>query len=160
VTFVVRTRGTADGTAAALRSVLSGLDKDVPPYDVTLMADIVARSTAGPRFYTTLLGSFSCLALLLAAAGIYGLMAYSVAQRARELGIRIALGAGARNVLMLVVGEGLTLVLIGCAIGIAGALAATRILTRFLHNVSPTDGATFVLIPALLAVVALAACYL
>jgi putative ABC transport system permease protein len=160
MTFVLRTGGPPDGIALPLRGAIARIDKDLPLYDVTLMTDLVTRNTAGPEFYTLLLLSFSVLALVLAAAGIYGVIAHSVAQRTQEIGIRIALGARASTVVRLVIGEGMILVTAGCALGIAGAFGATRVLSRFLYNISATDRGTFTLISLLLSAVALVACYL
>jgi putative ABC transport system permease protein len=160
MTIVVRTDGPPDGVAVALRGTLAQIDRDLPLYDVSLMTDLVARNTAAPEFYTVLLLSFSLLALLLAAAGIYGVMAHSVAQRTHEIGIRIALGARPGRVVRLMVGEGMGLVAVGCALGIAGAFAATRVLSRFLYSISATDRGTFALFSLLLGAVALLACYL
>jgi ABC-type antimicrobial peptide transport system permease subunit len=106
-----------------------------------------------------LLGVFAAVALLLATIGIYGVISYSVAQRTREIGIRIALGALDRNVLGLVIGQGMKFALIGVGLGIAGASALTRVLSGLLFNVSATDPLTFVGVSALLALVALLACY-
>jgi putative ABC transport system permease protein len=105
------------------------------------------------------LGVFAAVALLLAAIGIYGVIAYSVAQRRREIGIRIALGARGRDVLRLVIGQGMKLALIGVGVGIASALALTRVLSSLLFSVSATDPLTFVGVSTLLALVALLACY-
>src|SRR5205085_11539729 len=113
-----------------------------------------------PRFYTLLLGGFSTLALILAAAGIYGLISYSVSQRTHEIGVRMALGAQAVDVVKLVVAQGMKLVLVSLTIGLAGAYALTRVLEGFLYQVSVTDPTTFTLLSLLLALVALAACYL
>jgi putative ABC transport system permease protein len=160
MTFVIRTGGPPENVAAALRSTLAQVDRDLPLYNVTAMTDVVAQSVTDPRFYTLLLASFSLLALVLAAAGIYGLISYSVTQRTHEIGIRIALGAHAGNVLRLVIAEGMMLVLVGTALGIAGAFALTRVLSRFLYHVSVTDRVTFTMVPLLLGTVALLACYL
>jgi putative ABC transport system permease protein len=120
---------------------------------------LLSKSVARPRFQSVLLASFAGLALLLAAIGIYGVMSYSVAQRAHEIGIRVALGARRDQVLRLVVGQGLWLALIGTIAGLAGALVLTRYLRSLLFDVSPTDPWTFIAVPAVLFVVALAASY-
>jgi putative ABC transport system permease protein len=124
------------------------------------MEQVIAKKVADPRFYTLLLGSFSALALALSAAGIYSVISYSVTQRMREIGIRLALGAQSGAILRLVVGQGMALTLAGLAIGLAGAFALTRVLSDFLYQVSVTDPGVFALLSLLLAVVALLACYL
>jgi len=159
MTFVVRTVAEPQRFASTLRSELQAIDKDLPLYDLAAMGQVIAQQVADPRFYTLLLSGFSTLALMLAAAGIYGLLAYSVSQRTHEIGIRLALGGQPRDVLKLVVGQGMKLVLAGLVIGLAGAYALTRVLEGFLYQVSVTDPATFALLAALLGVVALGACY-
>jgi len=156
--FVIRSES-PDTVVPAMRSVLAEVDKDLPLFEVAAMSDIVARNTADPEFYMLLLASFSVLALVLSAAGIYGLIAYSVTQRRQEIGIRMALGARAQSVVAMVVREGMALVVAGSILGVASAWMATRLLTRFLYGVTPRDAQTFAAIPVLLAVVALVACY-
>jgi putative ABC transport system permease protein len=112
------------------------------------------------RLAGSVLGVFGLVALTLAAAGIYGVMAYSVAQRTREIGIRMALGANARDVLRLIARQGMTLVLIGMAIGLAAAFALTQLLKSLLFGVSATDAVTFTLVPLLMAAIALLACWI
>jgi putative ABC transport system permease protein len=160
MTFVVRTAAAPQSFADSLRSELQAVDKELPLYDTAVMQQVIAQKVADPRFYTLLLGGFSTLALILAAAGIYGLISYSVSQRTHEIGIRMALGAQTVDVVKLVVAQGMKLVLTGLVIGLAGALALTRVLEGFLYQVSVTDPATFALLALLLAVVALSACYL
>jgi len=160
MTFTVCTAGRPDAAAATLRSILGGIDKDIPVYSVLPMSDVIAQRVTDPRFYTVLLASFSLLALVLAAAGLYGLISYSVAQRTHEIGIRVALGARAGEVVRMLVREGMGLVVAGALAGMAGARVLTRLLSRFLYGVTPTDKTTFVAIPLLLALVALVACYL
>jgi putative ABC transport system permease protein len=124
------------------------------------MEQVVAKRVTDPRFYTLLLGSFSALALILAVAGIYSLISFSVTQRTHEIGIRLALGAQGGDVLRLVLRQGMTLALAGLAIGLAGSYALTRVLSEFLYQVSVTDPATFAVLSCLLAAVAVLACYL
>jgi predicted permease len=161
MTLVVR--GTNDKPAAlatGARAAVAQLDKDLPLTDIKPMSDWLAASVAPRRFNMLLLGGFALLALCLATVGIYGVMAYAVAQRTHEIGIRIALGAQARDVLRLVVGQGMVLTLIGLSVGLAGAFALTRVLATLLFNVTPTDPLVFAGVTLLLALVALVACYI
>jgi putative ABC transport system permease protein len=160
MTFVIRTTVEPQSFIASLRSELQTVDRELPLHNVAVMEQVVAKRGADPRFYTLLLGSFSALALILAAAGIYSVISYSVTQRMREIGIRLALGAQAGAILRLVVRQGMALTLTGLAIGLAGAFAITRVLSDFLFEVSVTDPATFALLSLLLTGVALLACYL
>lgn len=143
----------------AIRSEVWSLDKDLPINQVRTMNELVYRSKAEPRFRTMLLGFFGGIALLLAAVGIYGVIAYSVMQRTHEIGIRMALGAKATDVVRLVVGQGLTLAAIGVGIGLFGAFALTRLMSKLLFGVSATDPLTFVVVSVLLTGVALAASF-
>jgi len=136
------------------------VDADQPVSRLRPMADLVAASTSGTRFQGTLLGAFASIALLLAAVGIYGVMAHAVARRTREIGVRMALGAARGDILRLVVGHGMRLAAAGITLGIGGALALTRLLRAQLFGVAPTDPATFVCVTLGLAAVALAACWL
>ncbi len=124
------------------------------------MSELLADSIAQPRFYTLLLTIFAAMASALAAVGIYGVMSYAVTQRTHEIGIRMALGARAADVLRLVVRNGMLLALTGVAIGLVGAFALTRLMTSLLFGVTPTDATTFVAVSVLLIVVALLACYI
>ena len=123
------------------------------------MGQVFARSTADRRYNALLLGAFAALALLLAVIGIYGVMSYVVSQGAREIGIRLALGAPSRDVMKLVVGQGLVLGAIGVAIGLSAAFALTRLIAGLLYDVSATDLSTFASAAGLLLFVALLACY-
>jgi putative ABC transport system permease protein len=144
----------------AVRNVVGQLDKDLPVADVRTMSDLLSDSVASRRFNMFLLGSFAMVALLLAGVGIYGVMAYSVAQRTHEIGIRIALGAQARDVLKLVVGQGMYTAMIGVGIGLAGAFALTRVMASLLFGVSATDPIVFAGVALLLSFTALVACYI
>jgi putative ABC transport system permease protein len=152
--------GDATTLIAPVRGAIAALDAALAVSDVTTMAQVVADASAPQRFSTLVLAAFAGGALLLAAIGLYGVLAFGVAQRTREIGVRLALGASRGEVLGLVVRQGMTLTAIGLAIGIAGALAATRLMTALLYQTQPFDPMTFALVPVLLTAVALLACYL
>jgi putative ABC transport system permease protein len=160
MTFVIRTRGDAPAVAAAARNVIQKLDPQQSVGDVYTLESLVGDSIARQRFNALLFSVFALVALLLSAGGIYGVMSYAVAQRAHELGVRVALGARSRDVLKLVIGQGMKLVLAGVAFGLVAAFGLTRLLRNLLFEVSETDPSMFVGVAALLAAVALAACYL
>ncbi|HEV2851351.1 MAG TPA: ABC transporter permease [Thermoanaerobaculia bacterium] len=161
MTLVVRSRnGDPTALAAPVRSAIRSLDPDQAVFDVQTMEEILMGSIALRRFSMILLGGFAGLALVLAAVGIYGVMAYSVSRRTREVGIRMVLGAQRNDVLLLILGRGLLLAGSGLGIGLAAALGTTRLMSALLFEVSPTDPFTFAAITLLLATVALAACYL
>ncbi|PWT91414.1 MAG: ABC transporter permease [Blastocatellia bacterium] len=158
--IVVRAKSGSAALAAALREATKAIDKDQPVDKITTMSEVVNGSMGTRRFYMELLGTFAALALLLAIIGIYGIVSYSVIQRTREIGIRIALGAQQFDVLRLMLKEALLPTLIGVALGSAGAFAATRVLASLLFEVKPHDPATFISLSLLLAAVALGASYL
>ena len=160
MTFVIRTKGEANVLAPAARDVIRSLDARQPVADVRTLESLLGSSIARQRFNTSLLAVFAMVALLLAAIGIYGVMAYSVTQRTQEIGIRVALGARGRDVLKLVVGQGMKLTLTGVVIGLVGALALTRLMSNLLFGVRATDPLTFFIVATLLVVVALVACWL
>jgi putative ABC transport system permease protein len=162
MTFVVRAAGGGDpgGLGPAAVREIQSVDKDQPVSDVRTMESWLAESTARTRFGTLLLGAFACAALLLAAVGIYGVISYSVAQRRNEIGIRMALGAQGRDVLRLVVGQGMKLVLAGVGLGLVGALVLTRLMSVLLYGVEASDPATFAANALLLTAVSLVACYI
>jgi putative ABC transport system permease protein len=160
MTLAVRTSVEPMHLAAAIRQEVLALDRNVPIADVRTMEQILTRVTAQPRFNTILLGIFAAVALALAGVGIYGVLSYSVTQRTREIGIRIALGARRGDVVRLVVGQGMLLTLVGMAIGLAASFALTRLMEGLLYEVSATDPWTFALVASLLTGVALVACYI
>ena len=158
--LVVRTAGDPAAFANTLRREVQALDKDQPVYSVRTFDEVVANSLGTRRVSMQLFTVFAIAALLLAAVGIYGVMAYSVTQRTQEIGIRMALGAQQADVLGLVVRQGMTLTLIGVAAGLAGAFALTRLIANLLFGVAANDPTTFIGISLLLLTVALIACYL
>jgi putative ABC transport system permease protein len=143
-----------------MRSEVAAIDRDQPVSSLMTMEQRISDSVAPRRFNMFLMGLFAALALILAAIGIYGIMAFSVGQRTHEIGIRIALGASRGDVLKLVLRNGLGLALVGIAIGLASAFAATRVMSTLLYGVSPTDPVTYLGEALLLAFVALLACYI
>jgi putative ABC transport system permease protein len=157
MTFAVRTASNPQKLGAAMRAALHDVDPDQPVAAMWTMQERIDASTAEPRFQTRLMGTFSLVALVLSAVGIYGVLAYQVTQRTREIGIRMALGAERRDVLGMVLRRTLVLAGAGVVLGTAGALAVTRVLTNFLFDVKPTDPATFAVVAALLGCVALLA---
>ena len=150
MSIVLRTAGNPLLQVAALRSSLTEIDPSQPLVKVRTMEDNMAASVAQPRFRTWLIGIFAALALTLAAVGIYGVMSYSVTQRTGEIGIRVALGAQSGDVFRIILGEALRLALIGVAVGFAGALILTRLLTSFLYGTSASDPLTFISVALLL----------
>ena len=158
-TLIVRTRVDPAALTAAVRREALALDRNVPITAVQTMKERAAEVTSRTRFIAVLLGLFAALALLLAAMGIYGVMAYSVSARTREMGIRIALGAQTHDVLRLVMRDGLVLLAAGLAIGSVAAFAAARVLRSQLYEVSSSDPMTFIAVALLLAFVACLACY-
>jgi putative ABC transport system permease protein len=158
-TIVIRTSNDPTAMIAAVRSEILSVDKDQPVSNVQTLEYYVTRSTARQRFSMILLFTFAAVALVLAAVGVYGVTSYSVTQRTHEIGIRMALGAQQKDVLRLVLGQGLKLTAIGVGIGLAAAFALTRAMTSLLFEVSANDSMTFIIAPVVLAGVALAACF-
>ena len=162
LTVMVRTPLPAANVMPAIKRVVYGTGKDQPVYNIHTMQEVASESMASQRFPMVLLGIFAGLALLLASVGIYGVISYSVAQRAREIGIRLALGADQQDVFRMVIGQGLRLALAGLVIGVAGALGLTRLLTslsHLLYGVGASDPVTFIAVSLLLTGVAILACY-
>jgi putative ABC transport system permease protein len=157
--LIVRTEGDPHRLEAAVRGRVLATDRDQPVTQVRTMEEVLDAAAAQPRFTTSLLGALSGTALLLAMVGIYGVIAYSVAERTGEMGVRIALGAGRGDILRLVLWQGLGMALGGIAIGLVAALAATRLLTSQLYHVSTTDPQAFAGSAALFLAVAAAASY-
>ena len=160
VNLAAQTEGDPARLINAARDEIKRMDANLAVTGARTMTEHLGASLAPARGAAAVLGSFGLLALALAAIGIYGVTAYSVAQRTREIGIRMALGADAIDVVKLIVRQGMTLTLAGLAIGLTGALAVTRLIASVLYGVSATDAATFVVVPSLLALVVLIACYL
>lgn len=156
---VIRTTGDPQRLISIARAKVRELDRDVPISNVNTMEQLVAQSVAQRRFGMFLVGIFAALALVLAVVGIYGVVSYSVAQRTNEIGVRMALGASASDVLRMVLKNGMTLALIGVGIGLAAAFAVTRLMAAMLFDVRPTDVATFAIVSVGLILVALLACY-
>jgi putative ABC transport system permease protein len=160
MTLMVRTAGAPAALVGPIRNELRALNKDVPVFSVQMMEERIGGQLAADRMIAVLLSIFGAGGLLLAAIGIYGVMGYSVARRTHEIGIRIALGADRRDIMKLMVGQGMVLVLIGAGLGLMLALALTRVVKSLLFDISATDPLTFVAVVLVLVVVALAACYL
>ena len=158
--IVVRTDNDPATLASAVRGAIAEIDPTQPIYDMQPLDQLVAKSLGQRRFTLTLMVLFGVIALVLSAIGIYGVMAFAVTQRTQEIGIRMALGASAIDVLKMVVGSGMFLAVIGVAVGLIGAFALTRLMASLLFGVSPTDLVTFGLVTAGLLMVALLACYI
>jgi putative ABC transport system permease protein len=158
--IAVRTGGDPVSMVNAVRTQVQSVDPEIPVFGASSMEELISKSVSEPRFNSVLLASFAGLALVLAAVGIYGVIAYSVTQRTHEIGIRMALGAEPRSVANRVVGEGARLALLGIALGMVAALALARLIANFLFGVTATDPATFCGVAMLLTLVALAACYI
>jgi putative ABC transport system permease protein len=158
--IAARTQSNPESMAQAVKQQIWKVDSQLPITEVKTMNEVSAASFAARRFNMLLLAIFAGLALVLAAVGIYGVMSYAVTQRTQEIGIRMALGARATDVLKLIIRNGMALTLLGVVIGVAGALALTRLLTTLLFGVTPTDKPTFIAVSGVLILVALVACYL
>lgn len=159
LSFFVKTDSDPTSIASGIRAAVRAVDPEVPVYDIQTMEQVVSILLSEPRFYAYLLTLFASLALLLAAVGVSGVIAFLVTQRTHEIGVRIALGARQRDLIALIVREVLILTAVGLAIGVASALALTRLLSRWLYELDPTDPQTFVLVCVLLSTVAFFASY-
>ena len=157
---LLRTKGDPMRLASVLRNEVHALDPGLPIESIQPMTQIVEESVAQPRFRTTLLGLFGAAALLLAVIGIYGVLSYSVGRRTREVGIRLALGAGRGDVLRLVLSEGLALTAVGLAAGAAGAVVLTRFLSSLLFEVGRLDPVTYAAVALTLVAAGLLACWI
>jgi predicted permease len=160
MTMVIRTTVEPQTMARTAEETVRSLDRNLPVSGVMTLENVIADTLWQPRFNLQLIGIFAALAMALAAIGLYGVMSHSVAQRAREVGLRMALGANRRDVLKLVVGQGMKLALAGVALGLGASLALTRLMEKLLFEVSATDFSTFAVIAVLLTLVALVACWI
>ena len=158
LTFVVRSSVNEASLAAAIRNVIQPLDAELPLFDLTTGESLVSASLAQPRFYLMVIATFASAALLLSAIGVYGIIAYTVRQRTREIGVRMALGASAAQIVRMVVGEGLTLAAVGLALGVTAAMALAGQLSELLYKVDERDGVTFISVIGVLVLAAVAAC--
>jgi putative ABC transport system permease protein len=159
-TIVVKTDNQSVAMTNAIRNEILAVDKDQAVFNVTTLDQLLGESILLRRFFMLLLAGFALLALVLAAVGIYGVMSYVVTQRTPEIGLRMALGAQVTDVLKLIVGNGMKLALIGISLGLVGAFAMTRLLTKLLFGVTATDAATFAAVSGVLGLVVLVACYI
>lgn len=158
--FVIKAKTDAASLTSAVRKQLAAIDRAQPVYAIEPMDNLLRTSVAQRRFIMLLLGSLSAIALILAMVGVYGVISFSVSERTQEIGIRMALGARATDVLRMVLGQGMRVAFVGILIGIGAAFALTRLLSSLLFEVSPTDLRTFSIVAALLSAIALLACYI
>jgi putative ABC transport system permease protein len=159
MTLFVRASGDSSQIGAELRGLVAGINQEVPVSQMQTLPGWISQAVAGPRSTASLFSIFAALALLLGAVGIYGVISYFVAQRTREIGIRLALGARGKEVLFMIVGQSARLALLGVSIGLAGALLLTRLMGSLLYGVAPSDPLIYIVVAALLLMVALAASY-
>ena len=160
MTFVLRVRGDPADAVASARAAVSGIDPGLPLANVRSMAEVVESAAGQPRFTTIVMSFFAGVAFFLAALGLYGILAYGVEQRIREIGVRIALGADNREILQLVIGNGMGLALVGGLVGLPAALALTRLMSGLLSGIASTDLVTYLAVVVMLASSALLASYL
>jgi putative ABC transport system permease protein len=160
VTFVIRTASDPLAMAAAVRKAVRQIDHDQPVIQMRTMENVISESIWRQHVSASMLGIFAAIALVLSAVGLYGMLSYSVTQRIHEIGIRAALGATPRDILRMVVGEGLLLTLIGLGVGVLAALALTRLMAGILYGIRPKDPLTFFGLSLLLACVSMLATYM
>jgi putative ABC transport system permease protein len=160
MTLVVRAIADPGALAGSVRAKVWEVDKNQPVYDVATMAQRFSEAVAPQRFSTLVLGIFAGMAVMLAGVGVYGVMAYSVARRTHEIGLRMALGAQRQDVIRLVLRRGVSLALFGISLGVGGALALTRFLSSLLYGIEPRDPMTFIAVTLILISVALIASYI
>jgi putative ABC transport system permease protein len=160
LTIVARTTGDPAAITSAMRAAVRDLDRDLPIAQVRTMDEVLDRSVSTPRMVALLLGAFGGLALLLSAIGVYGVTSYSVARRTNEIGIRVALGARMRDVIRLIVWQGMRPAVVGVVLGIAVASAGTRLMQKFLYGISATDPVSLVAAASVLLLIGLAANWL
>jgi len=160
MTVVVKTTTAPHSLVSAVTKEVAAIDKDLPLFNVKTMDEYLSASVATPRFNTTLISIFALVALILTIVGLYGVMSYSVAQRTNEIGIRLALGAQTRDVILLIVKQGLRLIFLGLAFGLLGAFALTRVIANLLFGVTAKDPVTFIAVALVLGAVGLVACYI
>jgi putative ABC transport system permease protein len=158
--LAVRTHADEKTMVETIRTAAGSVDPNQPIYQVHTLEELIAQTLVPWRFSSTLMGAFAALALILAAAGVYGVMAYVVGQRTHEIGVRMALGAAPRNIVKMILKRGLTLALVGTAFGLAASISLTRFLGTLLYGIQPTDVTTFVAVTLTMLIVAFVACWL
>jgi putative ABC transport system permease protein len=158
--FIARTAGDPATLAAAMRREINAVDAGLPVYSARTMNEVIAESVAQRKFSMILLTAFAAIALLLAAIGLYGVLSYAVTQRTQEIGVRMALGADRRDVLLMVIGRGMKFTLVGAGAGLVASLALTRFMKGMLFGVTASDPLTFATVAALLLAVAWLACWI
>ena len=159
MSVVVRAPGSSAGVISAMKRQIWSLDSGIPLNRVQSMDELIGESLAERQFNMSLLGLFAGLAMILVVVGVYGVISYNVSQRTNEIGIRIAIGARRANILKMILGQGARMAAAGLAIGALGAYASTRLMTKVLFGVAPTDPATFVAVILLMSVTVIAACF-
>jgi putative ABC transport system permease protein len=160
MTFIVRAPGNPAAITPSARAAVASIDAGLPLANVRPMSEIVSAASGQPRFTTLVMSFFAIIAFFLAALGLYGILAYSVEQRVREIGVRVALGANKREIFRLIIGAGMRLALVGAAVGVPSALALTRLMGGMLSGVTSADPVTYIAVVGMLAISALLASYL